>query len=765
MSSPSSFPSPSPSGSTFSDYTHSGRASTGGGGVSDGIGYWSIEKCKKAYSQYIANKSQEIEEQKNARRYYHGVHWTSEQVRELNKRKQPIVTFNRIARKLNGVVGTIDRLKQDPKAYPRTPQDADKAELGTAIIRYALDSENWNAKSPEVALDCSIEGLSGISIRLEEKQRETGAQSMVGNKVDRDDNGNSPLGAPSYKDDTTQGGVGGGGSTTTGKPPQPNEAGQKDYEVSFDVIETDSFFYDPRSYRADFSDARYMGEAKWLDLETAQELFPDHAEDLASSVEDSSYLSTNPDRETKFFAFDGGKHLIRLVDIWYQYKGKWCWTMFTGSMILDSGESYLFDEKGRTMCRYIMFACNVDHDGDRYGFVRNMKSAQDEYNARRSRALFTANSRRLIMSQGTVADVERARQEWARPDGVVVTNSRTPDEGVRADDQQFDFAGQMKLMENAVAELENYGPSQALVGDMPNQSGRAIQLLQQSAIAELGPYILGYKGWKIRVYRALFNAVQRYWTAERWIRITDSQQVLQFIQLNAQQKDQFGNPMINPMTGQPIMQNMVGELDVDIIMDEGQDTINAQQDVYETLSQIMPSIAPMLKPAEASAAVSILIDSSSLSASAKKTWRDATQQQPDPMQQQAKQIALQGEAAKVGETQSKTQLNFAKAQQAGSPQGDPSQLPPQIHLAKAVADITETHATAAHKQALANEANANAALAPHIAAHDATMQRAELGLDAHMQAAKLGLDAHNAEADRRNRLEAVRKRSNGNGQA
>ena len=762
MTSPSSFPSPSPSGSTFGDYTHSGRASVGGGGISDGVGYWSIEKCKKAYSQYIANKSQEIEEQKNARRYYHGVHWTSEQVRELNKRKQPIVTFNRIARKLNGVVGTIDRLKQDPKAYPRTPQDADKAELGTAIIRYALDSENWNAKSPEVALDCSIEGLSGISIRLEEKQREPGAQLMVGNKVDRDDNGNSPLGEPSYKDDTTQGGVGGGGSTTMGKPPEPNDAGQKDYEVSFDVIETDSFFYDPRSYRADFSDARYMGEAKWLDLETAQELFPDHAEDLASSVEDSSYLSTNPDRETKFFAFDGGKHLIRLVDIWYLYKGKWCWTMFTGSMILDSGESYLFDEKGRTMCRYIMFACNVDHDGDRYGFVRNMKSAQDEYNARRSRALFTANSRRLIMAQGTVADVERARTEWARPDGVVVTNSRTPDEGVRADDQQFDFAGQMKLMENAVAELENYGPSQALVGDMPNQSGRAIQLLQQSAIAELGPYILGYKGWKIRVYRALFNAVQRYWTAERWIRITDSQQVLQFIQLNAQQKDQFGNPMINPMTGQPIMQNMVGELDVDIIMDEGQDTINAQQDVYETLSQIMPSIAPMLKPAEASAAVSILIDSSSLSASAKKTWRDATQQQPDPMQQQAKQIALQGEAAKVGETQSKTQLNFAKAQQAGQPAGeDPSQLPPQIHLAKAVADITETHATAAHKQALANEANANAALAPHIVAHDARMQRAELGLDAHMQAAKLGLDAHNAEQDRRNRLEAVRKRGNG----
>ena len=29
----------------------------------------------------------------------------------------------------------------------------------------------------------------------------------------------------------------------------------------FNPVEVDSFFYDPRSFRADFSDARYMGEA------------------------------------------------------------------------------------------------------------------------------------------------------------------------------------------------------------------------------------------------------------------------------------------------------------------------------------------------------------------------------------------------------------------------------------------------------------------------------------------------------------------------
>src|SRR4029077_9662560 len=133
--------------------------------------YWSLERCRKAYSNYLDNKQEEISEQKNARRYYHGVHWTAAQIKELNKRKQPIVTFNRIARKLNGVVGLIDRLKQDPKCYPRTPANADGAELATAVIRYSLDSENWNAKAPEVALDASVEGFAGISISLEESDR------------------------------------------------------------------------------------------------------------------------------------------------------------------------------------------------------------------------------------------------------------------------------------------------------------------------------------------------------------------------------------------------------------------------------------------------------------------------------------------------------------------------------------------------------------------------------------------------------------------
>jgi hypothetical protein len=62
---------------------------------------------------------------------------------------------------------------------------------------------------------------------------------------------------------------------------------------------------------------------------------------------------------------------------------------------------------------------------------------------------------------------EKARQEWARDDGVVLVNGNVND-GIKADDRTFDFAGWAKLLEEDKAELDNYGPNQALIGDMAN---------------------------------------------------------------------------------------------------------------------------------------------------------------------------------------------------------------------------------------------------------------------------------------------------------
>lgn len=650
------------------DYVQGGSGSGTSTGVAPEGGYWSLGKLKKSYQDYLGSKREEIDEQQNARRYYHAAQWTQAEIEALKKRKQPVVTFNRIGRKIDGVVGLLERLRQDPKAYPRTPQHEHDADLATAVIRYVLDEQDWKAKSPECARDGAVDGIAGIGLEL--------------------------------------------------------EAGdQGDNEVGFEIVEPDTFFYDPRSFRMDFSDARFMGIAKWMDLEAAKEMFPDSAEALSQSS--NNELTTNSDRDLKWFDSSGAIRRVRVVDEWYMHQGGWCYALYTGSTVLMEGQSFLHDEKGKPFCKYIMFSANVDQDGDRYGFVRNMKSAQDEINHRRSKGLHELNTRRLIAEVGAFDDIEVTRREAAKPDGVVLHNK-----GFEAtfDDtaKMANLEGQFKFLENAYTELENFGPNPALIGEgIENKSGRAIQLLQQAGTAELGPYILAYRGWKIRVYRAIFNAVKEHWTAERFIRVTDDEDVQNFIPINQMS--------VGP-DGMPATVNSMSALDVDIILDEGPDQVNMMMDAYDTLS-VLASKGANIPP-------DVLIELSPLDSRTKKKLLEKLQA-PNP----AQQLQQAGMQAEVQETQASAELKqaqtiktMAEAQalpaqiqadamgnmMGGQPQQE-YQLPPELQNMQAMAEIEDKQAGAQHKRAQAFKTQQDALLAPE----------------------QMRMDAMNADADRK----------------
>jgi hypothetical protein len=97
-----------------------------------------------------------------------------------------------------------------------------------------------------------------------------------------------------------------------------------------------------------------------------------------------------------------------------------------------------------------------------------------------------------------------------------------------------------------------------------------------------GRILSAYKNWKIRVYRCIWNIITEHWKAERWIRVTDDQNVAQFFQINKLEVDQYGHPAIV---------NAIGSMDVDFIIDEGPDTINMQADAAMTLQALGPQFA------------------------------------------------------------------------------------------------------------------------------------------------------------------------------
>ena len=133
-----------------------------------------------------------------------------------------------MARKVDGVVGLFERLRQDPKlmAAPRRTTGGRGRYRGDPLL---LDANNWNALSANEARDGAVNGIFGIELDL------TGA--------------------------------------TSGDP-----------DIGLNEIENDTFFYDPRVVPLDFTDARYMGVAKWLTRDIAKAMFPDKAEEIDSMV-------------------------------------------------------------------------------------------------------------------------------------------------------------------------------------------------------------------------------------------------------------------------------------------------------------------------------------------------------------------------------------------------------------------------------------------------------------------------------------------------
>lgn len=549
-------------------------------GDDDGL---SLSRLKEQYRDFLQSKKNELDEQETAARYYHGAQWTSEEVKALHDRKQPVITFNRVQRKIDAVVGLVEKLRQDPKAYPRSPRGPEDkgSELATSVLRYVLDASDWRSLSPDTAHDGAVAGIGGLSLELVEGDR-------------------------------------------------------GDVDVALESVAPEDFFYDPRSVMADFSDARYMGVAKWIDLEAAIELAPEFERELRDLCSGSGSNAGDERWDSRALQWTNSREKrVRLADHWYKARGVWLFCLHVGEFKLMSGPSPFVDHKGQSICKYLMYSNGVDHEGDRYGFVRNMQGAQDEINHRRSKGLHAFNSRRAIMEEGAVQDVEKTRREIVRYDGLVVVN---PGMRFEFDDAErgASAAGNLQLLQEAKAELENFGPNPALIGEgagVAGSSGRAIALLQQAGIAELGPFILRYRGWKLRVYRAVWSAVQQHWQAERWIRVTDDEELGEFLQVNGMEVD--------PETGMPVLVNALGNLDVDIILDEGPDQVNSMADAYDTLIALSQRGTPI--PPE------IILELSSLPSSVKQRLLRKIEeaQAPNPMAQQGAQLELEGKAAQV----------------------------------------------------------------------------------------------------------------------
>lgn len=562
------------------------REPTADGAVApeDGPRFYHVGILREQYREFVQIKAREIAERKEARHYYHGDQWTAKQLKTLRARGQNPITKNRIERKINGMIGVLARMRSDPKAYPRTPKEEERggADIATACVRYVMENVDWSTTKQECLRQAMVDGIGGVEFEL--------LESRYG-----------------------------------------------DYDIGINIVESETFFYDPKSIKLDFSDARYMGVAKTVDLDTAIDMLPHKAKELREVASrggagDEFYFHNERERLWSY----SNSNRVPLIDHWYRSGGTWLWCLYAGDVMIDQGETPFMDDQGKPVSKFLMFSAACDHDGDRYGFVRNMRSPQDEINHMSSKRLHLIGAKTIKINESSVKNVELLRREITRADGVVVVN---PGQDIDIIQHDADIAALTAMHREALDEIENRGPNPALVGQgVENKSGRAINLLQQAGIAELGPFIASYEGWELRVFRYAWAVICQHWTAGRMIRVTDRDDLVQFIEINGVGLDDVGHPALI---------NAIGDLDVDIRMDRGPNVANVMADAYENLlalagsgGQVPPQVFIKLLPG--------------LPSDIRKEVLEMMEPKPDPAAEQAKQVALEQEQAKTGKFKADT---------------------------------------------------------------------------------------------------------------
>ncbi|MGJ5075486.1 hypothetical protein [Bradyrhizobium oligotrophicum] len=605
-----------------------------------------IAKLRQQFEQYAGAKWREIEEQRLSWRYYYAVQYDEAQLKKLADRGQPTIVFDRIGRKIDGLVGVIRKLRTDPKAFPRTQNQEAGAEVATQVIRTICDASKFEDIESEGVLNAAVHGIAVAAQTLE-----------VGDRGDPD--------------------------------------------TVWEAVDPRTFFYDPRSVKPDFSDARFKGTYKWASEDEILEIAPE-AEGKLGNDDVGVYTSFDTDRE---ILWRDEKGRYRLVDHWWIERGMWKWCLHVGSTVLASGETPFFNDRRKPLCKYRAFAAMIDHQGDHVGFIRRLRGPQDAMNQHRSKALHIMNTRQLKIRKGVAEEmnggIERIRKEAARPDGVLEYPGAPED--IEIIQPQQEFLQQTQYYEDAKQEIETFGPNPALLGDLgQSASGRAYAMAQQAGLAELGPFLKNFRMWKLGIYEQSWWAAQKYWTSERFLRVTDDQGLAQFMQINALQ--------MHPQLMQPVLVNALGSIDVDIVISEGPATETVMGDVYDTLMALAQNKVPV-PPA-------VIIETSSLPGEVKKKLT-GMMSQPDPAAEMAKKLELQGKAAANDKTVAETQLTLAKARTEGAPEAPGEEpLPPEIRAAQAMVDLRDKHASAEHKRAQAANLDAQTALAPLNFVHD-----------------------------------------------
>lgn len=519
--------------------------------------------------------------------YYDGNQLSPETVEKLKDRGQPPLIANLIKPTIDTVLGMEAKTRTDWRVRPEDDEecDDDLAEALSLKLKHAeIESRADRAVSDAYAAQCKA-GLGWVEVARE----------------------HDPFKCP--------------------------------YRVKY--VHRREIFWDWRAEQPDLSDARYLVRRRWLELEHAIALMPQYATLFRMTtggwagfdplLEQDSRLvqSWEIERDTRIAAVDWRdiqRMRICLYEIWYR---KWVrgyiMTLPNGTtMEVDfnnprhneaivsgiakvkqatfqkvrlawyTGPHFLYDVPSpykHNQFPYVpFFGYREDLTNVPYGLIRAMISPQDEINARKSKMLWSLNSRRVVTDSDAVIDHNKAAGEVARPDAYIILNAnRKPTSQFRVDPGGELASQQFQAMQEGKQEIaEASGIHKTMMGQQSGAtSGLAINSLVEQGLNTLAEINDNYRYARRLVGEMLFELVKQNLMQGPSRVIVGEGKSKKVIPLN--------QPTVDEQTGQPFTLNDVAKVKAKVVLDDIPSTPTYRMQQLQMLTEITKSLPPQLQ--------------------------------------------------------------------------------------------------------------------------------------------------------------------------
>jgi hypothetical protein len=498
-----------------------------------------------------------------------GRQWTDKEVKDLNKRGQPVVVENEIHPVVQDLMGTYESQPTLIKYRARNLGDDEvNNDILNQLLLHAQQESQYEFEEGDMAKDGFISGMGALEVTTE-------------------------------IDDSLQ------------------------PKLIFKHEDVLNMFPDPRSKRYDWNiDARFVSRAKWVDWREAQEMWPNKKREIASLVHHDPVKDSTSEFKRDNFV-DERTNKVRPVEMWYKVYNKrriavigdasiditdfnkkqmsafkkenpdaqtlerietqMKFAIFIGAgskggggLLLDSGDSP-YDHNLFPFVPYYVFR---KKSGEPYSTVRLIIDPQTEVNKRRSKSLHLLNTNQTQAEDGAIRDKDKHKKEMAKPDGILEYKRGT----VMTIEKNIEVAAtQMTLQAESKDAIRRISGVTNNPAELPREVRSGIGLARAQNISDKKklPQFNNLRRTRKMIGEIALHLIKQYYTSEKVFFVTDD--------LGAVQKYKLTQNDIKTLQ----------QTDYDVIVEEAPDITTIQDEQAQMISGFLQTFGKIMPPSVA----------------------------------------------------------------------------------------------------------------------------------------------------------------------